>query len=374
MEKNIMMYKKIMIITIILTCLLAVSAVSATENATDDIVCVDDSNNNDLNIGVSSGALQEDAATKTIENSDLEKLEISNNELNSNSNIEYVDVLRNGDYELTVDAIVDGDSVDITVKLPNSISNPILIDVNGVGYYANATGGEAKLHLNDLPKGKYDVIATYPGDIYYSPRSDTVEFVISNSTLAVQVIAQNVTAGENSLFIIDTIDKFNGNVSIKVEDKVLYNGSVKLLIAADKLTEGDKTATFVFYGDGRYDELAVDNVKFTVSKPKTQLIENTVVKKANPKLTAKSKTFKRSDKYKKYIVTLKNNQNKAIYKAKVYIKVNKKTYSATVNKKGVATFKLTKLTKKGKYSAVVTYKGNENYNAATKNKIKIAVK
>lgn len=97
------------------------------------------------------------------------------------------------------------------------------------------------------------------------------------------------------------------------------------------------------------------------------------VNKATPKLTAKAKTFKKSDKTKKYTITLKTNQNKVMKNAKVTLNVNKKTYTAKTNSKGVATFKLTKLTKKGKYTATVKYGGNSYYNAKTV-KPKITVK
>jgi phosphatidate phosphatase APP1 len=58
---------------------------------------------------------------------------------------------------------------------------------------------------------------------------------------------------------------------------------------------------------------------------------------------------------------------------KVTVKVNGKTYSAKTNSKGQAIFKLTKLTKKGTYTAEVKYAGNNIYNAVTK-KVKISVK
>ena len=58
---------------------------------------------------------------------------------------------------------------------------------------------------------------------------------------------------------------------------------------------------------------------------------------------------------------------------KVTIKVGKKTYTAKTNKKGKATFNLKKLTKKGKYNAVIKFKGNKYYKATTK-KVKIVLK
>ena len=97
------------------------------------------------------------------------------------------------------------------------------------------------------------------------------------------------------------------------------------------------------------------------------------VKKATPKLTANAKTFKKSLKTKKYTVTLKTNTNKVMKNTKVTLKVNGKTYSATTNSKGQATFKITKLTKKGKFTGTIAYKGNAYYNKLSK-KVKIRIK
>ena len=50
-----------------------------------------------------------------------------------------------------------------------------------------------------------------------------------------------------------------------------------------------------------------------------------------------------------------------------------KTYKATTNSKGKATFKITKLTKKGKFKAVIKFSGDKNYKKVSK-KVKIRVK
>ena len=125
--------------------------------------------------------------------------------------------------------------------------------------------------------------------------------------------------------------------------------------------------------------LAVKTYDVTVSfagetgiSPKT-INTQVVVKKATPKITASKKTFKVKDKYKKYQVTLKTNKNKVYKKQKITIKVNGKTYSAKTSSKGIATFKLTKLTKKGTFKATVKYSGNSKFKAVSKT-VKITVK
>ena len=98
-----------------------------------------------------------------------------------------------------------------------------------------------------------------------------------------------------------------------------------------------------------------------------------IVKKATVKLTAKNKKFKAKKKVKKYTVTLKDNKGKAMKKVKLTLKVKGKTYKATTNAKGKATFKIKKLTKKGKHTAKITYKGDKYFNKLVK-KVKITVK
>lgn len=70
---------------------------------------------------------------------------------------------------------------------------------------------------------------------------------------------------------------------------------------------------------------------------------------------------------------LKNNFNNPIKKTKLLLKVNGKKYASTTNKNGKATFKIIKLSKKGKYNAKVIFKGNKYYKSSIKN-VKIFIK
>lgn len=76
---------------------------------------------------------------------------------------------------------------------------------------------------------------------------------------------------------------------------------------------------------------------------------------------------------KKYTINLKNSKGKSIKKVKVTLKVNGKKYKARTNSRGKAIFKITKLTKRGTYKAIITFKGNKYYlKAVKKSKIRIA--
>lgn len=70
---------------------------------------------------------------------------------------------------------------------------------------------------------------------------------------------------------------------------------------------------------------------------------------------------------------MKNKNGKGIRNAQLTLKVNGKTYKATTNSKGKATFKITQLNKKGTFKATVTFKGSKYYKKVTK-KVSIKVK
>ncbi|WP_405294941.1 hypothetical protein [Methanobrevibacter sp.] len=90
-----------------------------------------------------------------------------------------------------------------------------------------------------------------------------------------------------------------------------------------------------------------------------------VIEKEASKITTNKKTFKSKTKVKKYDITLKDKNGKAIKDVKVTLKINGKTFSATTNSKGKAVFKIKKLTQKGKYSAKIKFAGNGYYKASS---------
>jgi uncharacterized repeat protein (TIGR01451 family) len=177
--------------------------------------------------------------------------------------------------------------------------------------------------------------------------------------------AITTTYNKNKNLVITLKDE-NGNpvsgvkVSVEIKSSKKYttdkNGQIK--VSTEGFLPNKYTAKISFAEDDKYKKSSI-NVSVTV-------------KKAKPKMSAKTKKFKVLTKTKKYTITLKNNIGEPIKKAKVTLKVKGKTYKATTNSKGKATFKITKLNKVGTYKAVIKYKGNKCYEKLTK-KVKIKV-
>ncbi len=185
----------------------------------------------------------------------------------------------------------------------------------------------------------------------------------TNFTFTLNGKDYNATTDANGQFIASGL---TGDVSVGVK----YNGT--------EYNALDATSNFTFPKTESEDNTPSGNTTPTNTTPsddKKPSQPNTPAKKVTPvatKITAKKATFKAKKKAKKYSITLKAGK-KAVAKVKVTIKVGKKTFKATTNKKGKAIFNLKKLTKKGKYNAVIKFAGNKNYKATSK-KVKIVVK
>ena len=258
-----------------------------------------------------------------------------------------------------------GDKSKFYISLIDTAGNPvanasIAMKIDGVSYSRSTDkNGKASLDINQKP-GKYILTAVdlLTGlEMSYNitvlqPKKSTLKIVANKKTFLTTTKTKKYT-----IALKDNAGKAikKATVYLKVGGKTYKATTNSKGKATFKITsflkKGSYKATVVYDGSIIYNKVT-KSVKLTV-------------KKVTPKLTAKSKIFKKSAKTKKYTVTLKTNQNKAMKSTKLTLKVKGKTYSAKTNKKGQASFKITKLAKKGKYAATVKYSGSKYYNAKT---------
>ena len=231
-------------------------------------------------------------------------------------------------------------------------------------YRATNDQGIARLNLTKLNLG----IGNHSITSYNVRTNEFVTnwiFVVDPKT---ELVANEVTATYNvNEDLVITLKDSNGkalsgvNVSVNLNGAKSYttdkNGQVKINVA--NLVPNTYSAEITFAGNDLYSPSATS--------------AKVIVKKATPKITAKAKTFKVKTKIKKYTIDLKDNNGKAMKEVKVTLKVKGKTYKATTNVKGKATFKITKLTKKGKYKATIQFASDSNYNSVSK-KVNINIK
>lgn len=310
-----------------------------------------------------------------------------------NSKGENITKLDSGVYSFT--AIFEGDehylasqsdSKTIIVKLNTKIAieaienalslNAIVLKANISDDKGNPIEATLKYYINNeqvtnnftpMTSGQYSLKVVYEGDNHHAASQSTYTFNVGDGRESTVITSADLTFIFNDEKYLKAVLKTaDGKLLEGMDIEITINGNVKRLKTDNKGQVSVKVSAIpkvydakILFKGNTYYKANVKNVKITV-------------KKATPKLTAKSKTFKIKAN-KKYVITLKNNKNQPIKKAKVTIKVKGKTYSAKTNNKGKATFKLTKLTKKGTLKSSVKFAGDKYYNSIEK-KVKIKIK
>ena len=280
------------------------------------------------------------------------------------------------------------EDLNITARLVdvngNPISNAVVIYIIDNVSRSTVTGADGSFMIKGVT-GKVIVFSYAGSNIYLAtntsikfdnvvPESISTKFNVTDG-YRFQVYAVDYQAGERGemfdVLLTDTNGKplanqtvvfaINAWVHNRTTDE---NGVAHLQI---NLQDANKyTCAPCYLGNTTYDAAFASSMVLVVKKPIT--------------ITAKAKTFKATTKTKKYTVTLKtikgsSADGKTYLKAgkKVTLKINGKTYTSRINAKGQATFKITKLTKKGKFTALIKFAGDTTYKAASK-KVKITIK
>jgi hypothetical protein len=260
-----------------------------------------------------------------------------------------------------------GDEKYLTVTLKDNYGNPISNETVSFKTTGNAMTGKtdengiAKFLMNLAP-GSYNATVSFAGNKTHQSNSTTLRILVNALREKISINQYSFTSVYNEgKYITVTLNDISGKGISNKQFIVNFNGKTKkyltnangqIKLPISTLVPKTYKVTINFLGDEKY-EPASFNITL-------------VVKKAKPHLFASKKKFNVKTHVKKYKVTLKNNKNKVMKKVKVYLKVKGKTYVVKTNKKGQAIFKLTKLTKKGTYKAVITYKGDKCYKKVVK--------
>ena len=280
------------------------------------------------------------------------------------------------------------DDLKIAVVLVNDLGLPIAnanVTFNIDNETYNTTSDNSGLVMIQSASNK-TVTISYSGDDEYIPANITITLkdIIPTKTDAqfnivprqiIKIYAVDYSAGERGNDIEFRLTDAEGNPIAGAEVTLLFKTSVYnrttdedgyVFIGISTSKSGKSLGVLSFLGDEKHNAVVVP---FTFN-----------VQKKTITIKAQKKTFKAKTKTKKFTVTLKtkvfNSKDKKVYLKKgkmVTLKINGKTFKAKTNAQGKATFKIKKLTKKGKYTAKIIFNGDSTYKSASKN-VKIIFK
>ena len=235
----------------------------------------------------------------------------------------------------------------------------VTITVNQFTYdLVTDENGQVEIDLG-LTKGKYPINIVFEGSENYSKvTKDAVIIVCEKTVISIVSKSKGVVSGK----LVDV----DGNVISNA--KIVYSlaGGSKL----NTVTNNNGVFTIKPAKDGVLlinfagDEInKASNMSITL-KNFVHVVKTTTIKSS-------AKTFKAKAKTKYFSVTLKSGNSKLSGK-KVKVQIKGKTFTAKTNKKGIAKVNI-KLTKKGKYTAKISFAGDSNYKSSTA-KVRVTIK
>ncbi len=283
-----------------------------------------------------------------------------------------------------------GDTINLTAHIKESIGNASManktvdfyVNLKYVGSAVSDENGTAILPYTIEKSGLQIFVAAFNETLGHSSGFGLAFAQIEEQVRIATVIeseykftrqANDYSAGERGEFFYAVLKDINGNPLANMTCYVSVNGPIYNVTTDDQGRFGVQvnlaaantyTYALTFLGNDQY-EASLNCSKLILTAKKTSI-------------TAKAKAFKAKAKTKTISVTLKTVKNpydkKTYLKAgkKLTLKINGKTYTAKTNAKGVAKFTI-KLTKKGKYNAVVKFAGDKTYKASSK-KVKVTIK
>lgn len=269
--------------------------------------------------------------------------------------------------------VENGNSFDMTVNAPDIDFTFVQISVDGGdSEFVMLKNGTATKSISNLTDGRHTIRVFYDNQ-YYSNGEWLRDVYLNTFSVTVNMVATKLTAPKISTtynvgkYLVITLKGANKGLAGK-KVTVTLNGKShdkttdskgQIRISSYNLAPKTYTVKIRFKEDKNYFASSVDS--------------KIVVGKASPKITASNKAFKAKTKTKKYTITLRNNKKAPMKNKKVSLKVKGKTYYAKTNSKGKATFKITKLNKKGTFKAVIKRAADSYYKYASKT-VKITVK
>ena len=157
--------------------------------------------------------------------------------------------------DVEINVVADGDIIIVDVTAPKDVTAPVLVDVDGVGYYVNITDGKGQLVIPGASGGNHTVVAKYPGDDKYGPSANVTKSVeVAEVPSSVTVKVDNITYGENAVIEVTGPVDATGNVTVTIDGKnytaEMSNGKATVIVPG--LEAGNHTVDVVYSGDDKY--------------------------------------------------------------------------------------------------------------------------
>ena len=161
-----------------------------------------------------------------------------------------------------------GDNATIIATLPANATGNVTFTVNNKEYIVAIENGSAKLNVENLLSGTYDVLVRFMGDNNYLPSENNASFIVSKVPTNMNIAVDNINVGEDAVINITLPNEISNElVSVTIDGKsytVLINNGKGFLILSN-LVANSYPITAKYDGNYKYTE-GENTTALTVAK------------------------------------------------------------------------------------------------------------
>ena len=180
---------------------------------------------------------------------------------------------RASNVNVTGDEIKVGEDAIIKITGPSGYDGIALVDIAGVKYFVNLTGGAGQLSVTGLTNGTHDVKVTYlENGMYLSSNNNSAKVIVTKVAGAdVDVTVGNITEGEPAIVKVTVPEDATGNVTVTIGNitKTYPVSGGENEIPIFDVPKGEHNVTVTYNGDDKYDPVTVtDKINVAPQPPK----------------------------------------------------------------------------------------------------------
>ena len=150
-----------------------------------------------------------------------------------------------------------GDNATIIATLPANATGNVTFTVNNKEYIVAIENGSAKLNVENLLSGTYDVLVRFMGDNNYLPSENNASFIVSKVPTNMNIAVDNINVGEDAVINITLPNEISNElVSVTIDGKsytvLINNGKGSLILS--NLVANSYPITAKYDGNYKYTE------------------------------------------------------------------------------------------------------------------------
>ena len=155
------------------------------------------------------------------------------------------------DLKAKTNDIFEGETATVNITLPSDVTGTVIVKLDGKEILSQKANETMSINLNDLKIGAHGIEAILTNDAIYASNSTFVGLIVKEIIPVPVDSNMNISIGNNSV-TIEIPEDATGNITVKVDGRIKYDGNTVNKIEFGELSVGLHIIEVAYTGDDKY--------------------------------------------------------------------------------------------------------------------------